>query len=241
MPLYQKVRHFILERIRVGRWKKNARIPSENELATNLGVSRMTVNRAVRELTVEGYLRRVQGVGTFVINDKPEFALFEISSIAEDIKRRGGILTSDVHLLAEETASSDVAAAMGVPSGSVVFHSIIVHRDRGTAIELDDRYVNPLMAPGYLDQDFQQIPPGDYLISAVAVTEVEHIIEAVLPDEQIQNLLEIDPIEPCLVMHRRTWAKDDGIATKCRLVYPGTRYRIGGRFKPTPSSRPIIP
>ena len=65
-PLYAKVKDHILENIRSGAWEAGRRVPSENELVESFGISRMTANRALRELTAEGFLSRVPGVGTFV-------------------------------------------------------------------------------------------------------------------------------------------------------------------------------
>ncbi|MDC6679410.1 GntR family transcriptional regulator, partial [Leclercia adecarboxylata] len=65
-PLYEKVKEYILRNVSTGVWAREQRIPSENELVATLGVSRMTVHRALRELTSEGFLVRIQGVGTFV-------------------------------------------------------------------------------------------------------------------------------------------------------------------------------
>ncbi len=48
----------------------------------------MTINRALRELTDEGWLVRLQGVGTFVAEPKGQSALFEVRSIAEEIAAR---------------------------------------------------------------------------------------------------------------------------------------------------------
>lgn len=53
-PLYEKVKDFVLGNIGSGKWARNSRLPSENELVAALGVSRMTVHRALRELTSEG-------------------------------------------------------------------------------------------------------------------------------------------------------------------------------------------
>src|SRR3546814_5532261 len=65
-PLYQQVKDYIVTRILGGDWPEGNRVPSENELTRELSVSRMTVHRALRELTTEGWLERVQGAGTFV-------------------------------------------------------------------------------------------------------------------------------------------------------------------------------
>ena len=238
-PLYQKVKRYIKERIQAGDWPRDTRIPSEHKLVKNLGVSRMTVNRALRELTTEGYLIRLQGVGTFVSPCKPQSALLEIRSIAEDIKQRGGKHTSIVHLLTEEKASKDIATAMNLTSGRPVFHSIIVHSENGRPVQYSDRYVNPAVAPDFLNQDFSIITPSRYLLDVTPLTEAEHVIEAVLPDRQVQILLDIKPGEACLVLNRRTWS-NDVVATKSRFVYPGSRHRLGGRFKPPSTASPLV-
>ena len=85
-PLYRKVKKIIKDRIVSGQWPPEDRIPSENQLVSTLGVSRMTVNRALRELTAEGYLTRVQGVGTFVSPRKPVAAMLEIRPLKKKIK-----------------------------------------------------------------------------------------------------------------------------------------------------------
>ena len=65
-PLYDRIKSHVIELIENGPWKVSQRIPSEHELVRTLGASRMTVNRALRELAQAGYLHRSQGVGTFV-------------------------------------------------------------------------------------------------------------------------------------------------------------------------------
>ena len=65
-PLYARVKQMIVQQIENGSWPPHHRVPSESELVSELGFSRMTINRALRELTAEGLLVRMQGVGTFV-------------------------------------------------------------------------------------------------------------------------------------------------------------------------------
>jgi GntR family histidine utilization transcriptional repressor len=196
----------------------------------------MTVNRALRELTTDGHLVRLQGVGTFVASPKPQSALLEIKSVANEIRERGGSHSSKVLLVAREPASEDLARAMDLEVGFSVFHCMVVHLEDGLPIQLENRYVNPAVAPDFLRQDFTKITPSEYLLETAPVTSAEHIIEALMPDRQIRKLLEMQAGEPCLVLHRRTWTHDL-VATKGSFFYPGSRYRIGGRFKPSSGSR----
>jgi GntR family histidine utilization transcriptional repressor len=89
VPRYQAVKNWLVERIGSGELRPDDRTPSENELVETLGVSRMTANRALRELTAEGLLRRVQGLGTFVADMRPQSELVELRNIADEIRGRG--------------------------------------------------------------------------------------------------------------------------------------------------------
>ena len=230
IPLYQQVKSYIMERIESGQWAPDTRVSSENELVQALGISRMTANRALRELTDNGQLFRVQGIGTFVASRKPQTPLLEVRSIAEDIRLRGGVHSSTMHLLVQETAAAKLAADLELPPGSAVFHSILVHKDRGIPVQLAERFVNPATAPDYLKQDFTRMTPSQYLFQVAPLTEVEHVVEAIMPDAKTQKLLHVGSHEPCLLLHRRTWS-NDLVVTKSTFTYPGSRYRIGSRFK----------
>src|ERR1700758_2441988 len=86
---YLQVKDFILERIAGGTLRAGERVPSENELTRALTVSRMTANRALRELAADGVLVRVAGVGTFVAEQRVHAHPLEVRNIADEIRARG--------------------------------------------------------------------------------------------------------------------------------------------------------
>ena len=228
-PLYRQVKRYILDKVDAGDWVPAQRIPSENELVRELGASRMTVNRALRELANAGRIDRMQGVGTFVADPRPSLELLRIRNIADEIRERGHIYGCTVVEARAIAALDDVAEALGMPAGSEVFQTLLIHRQDGTAIQLEDRYVNPVVAPDYLAIDFSQTTPNEYLMRHAPLSEVEHTLEAVLPDDRVQELLEIGPDEPCLQLHRRTWSRGH-VASRAWLTHPGSRYKISARF-----------
>jgi GntR family histidine utilization transcriptional repressor len=239
-PLYQQVKAFILGRIAAGAWAEGDIVPSENQLTRDLGVSRMTAHRALRELTGEGVLRRVQGVGTFVAVPKPQSELVEIRNIADEIAGRGHAHSARVHLLRRERADKRIAAALEKRLGAGVFHSVLVHHEDGVPVQVEDRHVNPDFAPGYLDQDFTRQTPYTYLTALGPLDAAEHIIEAVRPHALVRRLLAIPADEPCLLLTRRTWS-NGRVVSQARLTHPGSRYRLGsrvehGRHRPHPST-----
>ncbi len=229
-PQYQKIKQYISEHIDNGEWTTGYRISSDNELAAQFGVSRMTANRAMWELTDAGILKRITGVGTFVAEHVPQAPLFEIKNIAEEIEGRGHHYSAVVHSLIEEPASQEVALELQIPIETHIYHSLLVHCENEIPVQLEDRYVNPALVLDYINQDFCRITPNVFLTETAPLTEVEQIIEAILPDALTQQLLSIGADQPCLLIHRRTWSGP--LVSSARLIHPGNRYRMGGRFVP---------
>jgi GntR family histidine utilization transcriptional repressor len=229
-PLYQQVKQFVIDGIRSGEWGDTKRLPSENFLVSQLNVSRMTVHRALRELKTEGVIIRVPGRGTFVSAVKPRSTLLETRDIAEEIRGRGASYGCRVIALDRTRADKEIAAALGLKPGDAVFHSAIVHEENGDPVQFEERWINPVVAPAYLEQDFTARTPYRYLIMCAAITEVEHVLHAMRPDARVREILEITDDEPCLLLMRRTWAGSIA-ATRSLFIYPGGRYSLGGRYK----------
>ena len=111
-PLYQKVKDHILKKLERGDLVPNSRVPSENELVAALNVSRMTANRALKELAAEGLLVRVAGVGTFVAEAQTKGHLVEVRNIAEEVRERGHSYSNIVVTHQSVPLTSVIAAAM---------------------------------------------------------------------------------------------------------------------------------
>ncbi|KKJ77439.1 histidine utilization repressor [Kiloniella litopenaei] len=230
VPLYQKVKEHIIEHIQSGQWKPGFQIPSENELTQSQNMSRMTIHRALRELTADGWLMRVQGAGTFVAEPRPQSAVLSIKSIAEEVRSRNSEYSNDIILLAQEKASAHIAGVMDLELNAPVFHSIIIHKENDVPIQLEDRFVNPAAAPDYLNQDFSNITPYDYLVKAAPLDNAEHSIFAIAPEDKQAELLQIPLGTPCLLLRRRTWSERKTV-TYAKLIHPGDRYSLGGTFQ----------
>jgi len=229
VPLYKQIKHHIRERIRSGEWPAEHLVPSENTLVREFGASRMTVNRALRELVDEGLIVRVQGLGTFVNTGKAQSEPLEIRNIAKEIAERGHDHDAVVQALERRTADEAIALHLQLTVGTPVFHSLIVHRENGEPVQLEDRFVNPALAPDYLEQDFTRTTPNEYLMQAVRPDTVEHNIEAIAASPGQAKLLDLAQGAPCLLLDRRTFFTG-AVVTWAQLVYPGSRYRLSSTF-----------
>lgn len=231
MPVYERIKADVLDNIDRGLWRPGDRIPSEHELVKQFGVSRMTVNRAMRELSDAGRLLRIPGTGTFVAQPDTDSSLLDIQSVDEYIAGRGGKHRSQLVSL-EMVAADDVSAPhLELNVGDDLFHIVMLHFDGDVPLQFEDRYVNAGLVPGFMEQDFRAVTPSRYLVDEVPVTEIEHTIEAVLPSDEEARHLCIVADEPCLVLRRRTWW-NVSVVTSVRLVSPGSLFSLSGRFKP---------
>lgn len=230
IPAYEQVKAFIKTRISAGTWKPGDPVPSEAVLAAQFGVSRMTVNRALREMLADGLVTRVQGSGTRVAELHRISSRLTIRDIHEEVTERGHLHTTRVLKVEAEKASADLARTLGLRTGARVFHTVLVHLENDVPIQYEDRYVNPAAAPDFLNTDFTQTTPTHHLLQHAPLTEASYSIEACLPTAQEARQLGIKRGEPCLAMMRRT-VSGAHVASVARLIYPGTRYSFAGQFQ----------
>ncbi|MES2999829.1 MAG: histidine utilization repressor [Pseudomonadota bacterium] len=227
---YEQVKAWIKQRIASGEWRPGDPVPSESAFMQQFEVSRMTVNRALRELANEGLVTRIQGSGTRVAQLHRISSRLTIRDIHEEVAERGHVHTAKVLLAAREKAGAEIAQSLGLRTGGAVFHTVLVHMENGVPIQHEDRYVNPAAAPAYLDTDFTQISPTLHLLRHAPLTEASYSIEACTPTAEVAAALAIKRTEACLVVLRRT-VSGANVASVARLVYPGTRYSFAGQFQ----------
>lgn len=83
-PLYRQVKAIFVRRLVDGVWAPGAALPSEGQLAAEIGVSQGTVRKALDELAAENLLVRRQGRGTFVAEHDEQRILFQFFKLAPD-------------------------------------------------------------------------------------------------------------------------------------------------------------
>ncbi|MDP2418918.1 MAG: histidine utilization repressor [Hydrogenophaga sp.] len=229
LPAYQRVKQHVLQQIQSGTWLEGEAIPGEEALAREFGVSRMTVNRAIRELSDEQIVERVQGSGTYVAQQKYQATLVEIRNIAEEIASRGHVHRSELHKLERTKAGESMGRQFGLKAAQWLFHSVVVHFENGEPIQVEDRYVNPTVAPDYLQMDFNSQTPNAYLMRVAPLQGVRFVIEACRPPRDVAEMLHMPPEEACLVLRRQTQSQGQ-VASVAAMWHPAARYRFTGSF-----------
>ncbi|MDO6692609.1 histidine utilization repressor [Aliiglaciecola sp. 3_MG-2023] len=224
-----KIKSHLLAQIEDGSMQRGDKVPSENKLAEQFNVSRMTARRALTELVNEGILFRSQGLGTFVNDQRPMSSMLKIISIDDEVLTRGHSYTNRVIFQKQILANAHQAHTLGLETNDAIYQTQIIHLENNTPIQLEDRLVNPNYAGGYIEQDFTKITANRYLNKVAPLTEAEHFVEALLPPTKVAHALSISPQQPCLLVSRRTFSAK-GIVSFANLYHPGNRYRLGGHL-----------
>lgn len=115
-PAYRRIQNAIRGRIESSRLKPGDPIPSERELAKLHHVSLMTARHAVLELARDGIVERRRGAGTFVALPKVHFN--KLLAYTEQMTSLGLVAHSQVISRATVSGENEIAARLGIPSGS---------------------------------------------------------------------------------------------------------------------------
>lgn len=229
-PAYQRIKDAILASIHQGVWQVGQAIPTEHTLAQSFGVSRMTVNRALKELTKEQVLQRRQGAGTFVAQDKFNHTFVTITNIASDI-----------------TAQNKAYKAQVIDKGLIDFHQLpqslqqgfiaptnvcqvqIVHFADETPIQFEERWVDSDLVPDFIHQDFGVVNTSDYLLANVPLQKGDYRILATRPKAVVANHLRMDKNDPALLLTRRTFCQER-VVTIVHMWHLGEGFCFSGEF-----------
>lgn len=231
-----EIRDHILDAMARGELAAGDRAPSEHELVARFGVSRMTAHHALNSLSADGYITRVQGLGSFIAPPRAHVFEAKLLDIADEITARGHRHSAEVLLREVRCASAPEAMAFALAPDAKLLHAVILHREDGMPIQLEDRLVDPLAAPGVAEVDPTQESYFAFLMRAFPYPEGDCVIRAVLPGIVDARRLEMGPGQPCLQVERVTRAKGR-VLTVSRLLYPAARHVVAGEFVPPAGHR----
>ena len=228
VPLYQQVMDDLKGEIARGVYASGSRIPSEMELAKYYGVGRITVRRAIEELSRAGYLNRQQGRGTFVCAPKLKRKIVQkgdVQSFSEGCAAND--MVPGARLVA---ATREDAAFFGVEPGCEL---IVVERVRtadGIPVMLENNAFVLADHP-YL----QTLADKDLTDNSIFALVAEHsgraplksdpcTVEIALADAQAAPLLEVPVGEPLFYMEAYFTDADDRPLLLGRQKIVGSRY-----------------
>ncbi|MFF8829774.1 GntR family transcriptional regulator [Streptomyces sp. NPDC015131] len=207
-------------------------LPTERDLAVRCAVSRETVRQALRELLLEGRLRR-QGRTTVVAGPKLEQPL-SLASYTEGVRRQGRRPGRTLIGLDRFPCTAALAADLGARPGEPVWHMERVLLADDERVGLESTYVTEARVPR-LDSDFD--PDSSfyaYLRERVGIGfgDADERIETVLATPREALLVGTPPALPMLLLHRVSRDTEGRPLERVRTLYRGDRFSFTTRLGP---------
>jgi len=210
----------LIERVGVGQ-----AIPSERQLSSDLGVSRLTLRAAVDELVREGHLVRKRGSGTFVSQPKIAQEL-TMTSFSEDMRRRG-MAPSSTLSLTRQLAGPRLGRFLNVSPGDEI---VVVKRLRladGVSMAIETLHIPAKVVPNVAERDlegsFYELLRDRYGIEIATATQT---IEPTVTNEEESAALEVPLHSPAFLFERTSETPDGRTVEFVRSIYRGDRYRL---------------
>jgi GntR family transcriptional regulator len=212
-PLYIQIQEYLAEKILSGALPPETRISSERELCQELGVSRMTVRRAITELVNEGLLERRHGAGTFVSKPKVTYEAPELINYAQALGSRSLAVARQLLEFSEVPAGRRLAERLQVDIGHPLYRVVLLYLANRVPVVLERTFLSCEHCAGLQEYDLEKTSIYDLLTVGlqIKISSVDQEIEAIVASEKVAKQLRVEDGFPLLMVTRVTHRVEDGL------------------------------
>lgn len=227
-PLYQQFRDIVEEKISSGEWKSNDKIPSENQLSSKYGLSRMTVRSVLLDLVKEEKLYRVQGKGTYVAEQKIEAQSLYYVGVREQLEQMGyevSTKTIDCKLV---DSDRNVARHLNLEEGTPVFMIKRVRSIKDGPVSIHVSYIPQKYSQGLTPElvEKEQLCVLMNQNFGLQRKRVSETLESVAADKEEAALLQVEKGHPLLLLKDELFSEEDAPYEYTKVVFRGDKFKI---------------
>ncbi|TAP27304.1 GntR family transcriptional regulator [Arthrobacter sp. S41] len=221
---YRQIREILRTHAREA-CKPGYKLPPERELGEHFSVARKTIRQAIDALVDEQVLKRVVGIGTFVVPEKLDLRV-RLHSYSEDMMRRGMVPDAHVLAFAEIKSSPNLALQLMVEEGAPVVQFKRLLLADGTPMSLDENYMPADLVPGFVDGE----PPSKLYQAlheryGILLEWGEDQVESTAASKSQAHLLGVEPGFPLLQITRYAYI-GERLADYSVSLYRSDRYKL---------------
>jgi len=201
-PLYVRIQEYIADLILSGKLTPETKIQSEREFSDDLGVSRMTVRKALTELVNEGLLERRHGSGTYVAKPKVTYEAQEMVNYIAAMKSRNISTNSQLLEMDEIVASRRLSEILHIEIGEPIFRICLLRLANRVPIILERVFFPCARFPDLHEWDLERSSFIDLItdIYKMKLGPVSQTIEAVTATDDVARQLRVDEGFPLLML-----------------------------------------
>ena len=211
LPQYVRIRESLRERIDQGEFRRGEKLPSEEELSTFYGVSRMTLRQSMSDLVDEGLLYRKHGIGTFVALQHFARDHSHLQNFFETSRLNG--LSVDEKILEMDVipARFQVAKALGLDEGEQVIHLKTLRIVEGNPVTIHEAYFSHEKFSNFTESNVDTLSKdllAYYQSCGFKVRRGVQRIDARSAEPEVAQLLEIDECASVLYKERTLYTEE---------------------------------
>lgn len=228
VPRYIRIREELRRRVLNGLYRPGERIPSEPALSREFGVSRGTVERAIRGLVEEGILVREQGRGTFVAYPALESTCFRLSTFAEEARRQGWAPSTSLIRAHVIPAPEEIVRRLQIPTGSQLIEIVRIHCADDEPIVYEIRQLAYDLCPHLLEEDLEHSSLHELLLYKyhIPLVRARFTIHAITLSGEPAVLLRVPDGSPGFAVERVTYRTGSKPAVRMYQLWRGDRFHF---------------
>jgi GntR family transcriptional regulator len=228
IPLYVQIRESIRERVKEGEFEVGSLLPSEEALAKDYGVSRMTLRHALDDLLTDGIIIRKHGIGTIISSSKVVRDYSQLTSFYEDAKKRGLKPRSEVSSIEKIAANKLVASDLMIKEGDQVFHFFRKRLvEDNQVVALHELFIPVQLCPWIEEVRLEGESLYDlYDRHGLSIEWGKQLVEAHNASAAIARELEIETGAAILYSERISFTNNNLPVERVIAVSPGDRFSL---------------
>ena len=232
VPKYAQIADIFRQRIARGIWTKGVKLPTNDELATEFGVSRVTIRQAVDLLTRDGIVEAQQGRGTFVTKALKPDRWLRVETTLSDLSEQYEAASPEILNISEDKVDAPLLPEDGKPANSYIFMRR-VHSLQGRPY---------CVISIYLDETVFRRYPGRFRSETVipilknlgdpAISAAKQTLTIGTADVEVARMLKVPFNAPVAEVRRVFTSRDDTVIYLGEVTYRGDFVRIDMDLKP---------
>jgi GntR family transcriptional regulator len=224
--LYVQMFSIIREKIENREWPVGSQIPTEDELCRAYDVSKATVRMAIADLVRNGYLKKLQGKGTFVMHAMPDLGITMKTKLTEDMFGEGVIARKELLVKGVKAPPADVKAYLKTDGD--VYYILCKRIVDNESAYLEESFVSLESVPDIEEAEVCQTPFYEMMqqTSEKKIFKVVQMIQLTEISDDAASILKTGQGTPVLLLHRLLVAADGSPIAYTRLMGGGRKYKI---------------
>ncbi len=229
--LYVQIYSIFLEKMKGGEWPVGSQIPPEDELCRIYGVSKVTVREAIQALVREGYLKRRQGKGTFVIDSSLHQGIVVRTRLSEEdlygkeAKVQREILTKGIRVPPEKVRKS-LMTEEGV-------HYVCIRNVVNDEAFCEEIFIPVHILPGFQRESMAHKSFYEILEKkgTIKISKVSQTVEVIRAGDDIADVLRVQKDAPVMCICRMFTGSDETPIAYASIAGQGRRHLMQMEFE----------